>query len=73
MNAVQERQLGLIYSAAFGLSTVASDVIAFARGGDRLIDPKPEAISLLAILLAGQALALPLAEENGRPARLGPP
>ena len=40
VNAVQERQLGLIYSAAFGLSTVASDVIAFARGGDRLIDPQ---------------------------------
>ena len=29
---LQERQLGLIYSAAFGLSSVASDVIELARG-----------------------------------------
>ena len=35
---LQERQLGLIYSAAFGLSSVASDVIELARGGDRLVD-----------------------------------
>ena len=34
---IQERQLGLIYSAAFGLSSVASDVIELARGGDRLV------------------------------------
>jgi len=34
----QERQLGLIYSAAFGLSSVSSDVIELARGGDRLVD-----------------------------------
>jgi signal transduction histidine kinase len=32
LTPVQERQLGLIYSAAFGLSSVASDVIELARG-----------------------------------------
>ena len=41
VNPVQERQLGLIYSAAFGLSSVASDVIELARGGDRLVDLDP--------------------------------
>src|SRR4029078_10289607 len=41
----QERQLGLIYSAAFGLSSVASDVIELARGGDRLGDPAPLSLS----------------------------
>ena len=41
VNGVQERQLGLIYSAAFGLSSVASDVIELARGGDRLVDLDP--------------------------------
>jgi signal transduction histidine kinase len=73
VNAVQERQLGLIYSAAFGLSTVASDVIAFARGGDRLIDPKPEAFSVLAILRAVQDIVLPLAEEKKLTVKLTPP
>jgi signal transduction histidine kinase len=73
VNAVQERQLGLIYSAAFGLSTVASDVIAFARGGDRLIDPKPEAFSVLAILRSVQDIVLPLAEEKGLTVKLAPP
>ena len=73
VNAVQERQLGLIYSAAFGLSTVASDVIAFARGGDRLIDPKPEAFSVLAILRSVQDIVLPLAEEKKLTVKLHPP
>ena len=73
VNAVQERQLGLMYSAAFGLSTVASDVIAFARGGDRLIDPKPEAFSVLAILRSVQDIVLPLAEEKGLTVKLTPP
>jgi hypothetical protein len=73
VNAVQERQLGLIYSAAFGLSTVASDVIAFGRGGDRLIDPRPEAFSVLAILRSVQDIVLPLAEEKGLTVKLTPP
>jgi signal transduction histidine kinase len=73
VNAVQERQLGLIYSAAFGLSTVASDVIAFARGGDRLIDPRPESFSVLAILRAVHDIVLPLAEEKKLTVRLNPP
>jgi signal transduction histidine kinase len=73
VNTVQERQLGLIYSAAFGLSTVASDVIAFARGGDRLIDPTAEAFSVLAILRSVQDIVLPMAEEKGLAVLLEPP
>ena len=73
VNTVQERQLGLIYSAAFGLSAVASDVIAFARGGDRLIDPKAEAFSVLAILRAVHDIVLPMAEEKGLAVLLSPP
>ncbi len=73
VNTVQERQLGLIYSAAFGLSTVASDVIAFARGGDRLLDPTPEAFSVLAILRSVQDIVLPMAEEKGLAVLLVPP
>lgn len=70
---VQERQLGLIYSAAFGLSAVASDVIAFARGGNRLIDPNAEAFSVLAILRSVHDIVLPLAEEKGLAVLISPP
>ncbi|MBA2685761.1 MAG: HAMP domain-containing histidine kinase [Gemmatimonadaceae bacterium] len=73
VNTVQERQLGLIYSAAFGLSAVASDVIAFARGGNRLIDPKAEAFSVLAILRAVHDIVLPMAEEKRLAVLLVPP
>ena len=73
VNTVQERQLGLIYSAAFGLSTVASDVISFARGGDRLIDPKPEPFSVLAIMRSVHDIVQPLAEEKGLTVLLVPP
>ena len=73
VNGVQERQLGLIYSAAFGLSAVASDVIAFARGGDRLIDSKAEALSVLAILRSVHDIVLPMAEEKGLAVILLPP
>ncbi|HEY0780082.1 MAG TPA: histidine kinase dimerization/phospho-acceptor domain-containing protein, partial [Gemmatirosa sp.] len=36
LDGPQARQLGLVYGAAFGLSTVVSDVMELARGGDRL-------------------------------------
>src|SRR2546430_13717273 len=35
VNEMQRRQLALIYGAALGLSSVASDLIELARGGDR--------------------------------------
>src|SRR5690606_22015825 len=39
--AIHQRQLGLIYSAAFGLSALAGDVIELARGGTTLMDQQP--------------------------------
>jgi len=38
INDLQRRQLRLIYSAALGLSSMASDVIELARGGDQLVE-----------------------------------
>src|SRR5216110_2571096 len=38
VNDVQRRQLGLIYTAALGLSSVASDIIEFTQGGDQLAE-----------------------------------
>ena len=67
---LQERQLGLIYSAAFGLSSVASDVIELARGGDRLVDMEPLPFSLTDILLSVRDIVQPIAEEKGLEVRL---
>lgn len=65
LNGVQERQLGLVYSAAFGLSALASDVIELARGGDRLLDLHPVPFSVADILRSVRDIVLPMAEEKG--------
>src|SRR5690606_6220259 len=64
VNAVQERQLGLIYSAAFGLSTLASDVMELARGGDRLVHGPPIAFSVQEIFQQVRDIVVPMAEEK---------
>ncbi|MBA3345289.1 MAG: HAMP domain-containing histidine kinase [Gemmatimonadales bacterium] len=73
VNVVQERQLGLIYSAAFGLSSVASDVIELARGGDRLVDLDPIPFSVTDILESVRDIVQPIAEEKNLTVRLVPP
>jgi signal transduction histidine kinase len=70
---LQERQLGLIYSAAFGLSSVASDVIELARGGDRLVDLEPVPFSIADIFESVRDIVLPIAEEKGLDVRVAPP
>jgi signal transduction histidine kinase len=70
---VQERQLGLIYSAAFGLSGVASDVIELARGGDRLVELDPIPFSIDDIFESVRDITQPIAEEKGLEIRLVPP
>jgi signal transduction histidine kinase len=73
VNPVQERQLGLIYSAAFGLSSVASDVIELARGGDRLVDLDPIPFSVTDILESVRDIVQPIAEEKSLAVRLSMP
>ncbi len=73
VNPVQERQLGLIYSAAFGLSSVASDVIELARGGDRLVDLDPIPFSVTDILESVRDIVQPIAEEKALTVRLTVP
>ncbi|MBA3317031.1 MAG: HAMP domain-containing histidine kinase [Gemmatimonadales bacterium] len=73
VNPVQERQLGLIYSAAFGLSSVASDVIELARGGDRLVDLDPIPFSVTDIFESVRDIVQPIAEEKGLTVRLATP
>ncbi len=73
VNSVQERQLGLIYSAAFGLSSVASDVIELARGGDRLVDLDPIPFSVTDILESVRDIVQPIAEEKSLTVQLATP
>ena len=73
INPVQERQLGLIYSAAFGLSSVASDVIELARGGDRLVDLDPIPFSVTDIFESVRDIVQPIAEEKNLSVRLATP
>jgi signal transduction histidine kinase len=73
VNEVQERQLGLVYSAAFGLSAMASDVIELARGGDRLVDLDPIPFSVRDILESVRDIVLPIAEEKALTVRLESP
>ncbi len=73
VTSLQERQLGLVYSAAFGLSSVASDVIELARGGDRLVDLEPLPFSVADILESVRDIVQPIAEEKGLEVRLVPP
>ena len=70
---VQDRQLGLVYSAAFGLSSLTSDVVELARGGERLLDTEPMPFSLLEIFNSVRDITQPIAEEKGLGVRLLPP
>jgi signal transduction histidine kinase len=73
INAIQERQLALVYSAAFGLSSVASDIVDLARGNDRLIDRSPVAFSVREVLQSVSDILMPMVEEKGLTIRTVPP
>ena len=64
VNELQRRQLRLIYSAALGLSTLTSDVIELARGGDSLVEKEPEPFSIAEVLESLQDIVRPIAEEK---------
>ena len=70
---LQERQLGLIYSAAFGLSGVASDVVELARGGDHLVDQEPTPFSVADIFESVRDITEPIAVEKGLLIRIEAP
>jgi signal transduction histidine kinase len=61
----QQRQLGLIYSAAFGLSSLTSDTIELARGGDQLAEDRPAPLSVSELLESVCDIVRPIAVEKG--------
>ena len=66
----QNRQLGLIYSAAFSLCATASDVLELARGSNRLVDHAPAPFSVAETFNSVRSMVLPIAEEKGLAVRL---
>jgi signal transduction histidine kinase len=61
---VPQQQLGLVYNAAFGLNALVNDVIALARGGDRLIDRECVPFSISALVESVADIVRPIAEER---------
>ncbi len=65
-NPIRERQLGLIYGAAFGLSTTVSNLIGAARGDD-LVQGEPIPFSVSEMMHAVSSIVQPMCEEKGIP------
>jgi signal transduction histidine kinase len=64
LSPIQERQLGLVYSAAFGLSALAGDVIELARGGTTLMDQPAMPFLISDVLQSIMDILRPMAEEK---------
>jgi signal transduction histidine kinase len=73
LNELQKRQLGIVYSAALGLISTASDVVELARGGERHDTSDPVPFSLAALLEPVRDLVQPMASEKGVEVRLETP
>jgi len=72
VNETQRRQLGIIYSAALRLISMASDIIELARGGN-LIEREPIPFSLRELLASLRDILRPMAEEKGLEMRIDSP
>lgn len=72
VSPIQERQLGLVYGAALGLSNLSSDLIDAVRG-ERLVDGRPVPFSVTEIILNVCAIVQPISEEKGLPLHAGYP
>ncbi|MDQ6887086.1 MAG: HAMP domain-containing histidine kinase [Gemmatimonadota bacterium] len=65
ITTVQERQLGLVYGAAFGLSSLVSNLIEAAREGEGVKERDPIAFSVSGILQSVREIVQPITEEKG--------
>jgi signal transduction histidine kinase len=64
VNDRQVQQLGLIYTAALGLSELASDLVDLVRGVDKLVDQDPIAFSVSQLLQSVVDIVQPMVEEK---------
>lgn len=61
----QERQLGLLYSAALGLASMTNDALDFAKGTASLATDAPVSFSVADLLRSVRQMVQPIAEEKG--------
>lgn len=73
VNGLQRRQLGLIYSAAHALSSVASNALGLARERDYLEESEPTPFSITEMFESIRDIVRPMAEEKGLAVHLVPP
>jgi signal transduction histidine kinase len=73
VNDLQRSQLGLIYSAALGMVSIASDVMELARGGTRLPDDALAPFAVSEIFETVREVVRPMAEVKGIELRFRPP
>ncbi|MDX2184059.1 MAG: HAMP domain-containing sensor histidine kinase [Gemmatimonadaceae bacterium] len=64
VTVTQQRQLGLIYSAALGLNSIVNDVMDLARGTARMLEPNPVPFQPSEVVSAVLAVVRPTAEEK---------
>jgi signal transduction histidine kinase len=72
LTEMQRRQLGLISTAALGLSSVGSDIIDLTRS-EMLLEPKPIPFSVTSVLESVNDIVRPIAEVKRLQVRLAPP
>jgi signal transduction histidine kinase len=72
INTVQERQLGLMFGAAFSLCSIANDVIDMGRGSGALLG-SPVSFSASEMLHSVRSIVLPIVEEKGLALEVIPP
>ncbi len=70
LEPAQERQLKLIYSAAFELSSLANDLTELAQGGEHLMEREPVTFAIGNVLASVRDIVQPIAEEKGLDVRM---
>jgi len=70
VNDLQRSQLGLMYSAAFGLASMASDVVDLARRNMDVVDEAPTPYALAEVFRTVRRMVLPMVEEKGLELRI---
>jgi signal transduction histidine kinase len=70
---LQRSQLGLVYSAAFGLAAIASDIMDLAREQRDLLDSDAEPFALAEVFARVERMVRPIVEEKGLEFRIEVP
>ena len=65
LNALQRRQLSLIYGAALSMVSMATDVVDMGRGGHRAGQREPNPFSISEVMASVRGIVEPMAEAKG--------